>query len=419
MIRVHTGLGALAVTLAALPSMASAQSTERLSADISATAAYSNNPFSLADTDTGSPLLTLDFAPRYQVLTERSAITLSADANLQQYLRRYGRNDSYSGAVDFSTRPNERVTAHTRLDLSSAVLGAYSGYQPSFVNGAGASGGLAGGTTPVVPLPSLPTLVPVTDIGLFGLRSRRNLVHLGGDLSVGLSLRDSLTFSAYAEASRYSSTTQLGNYDAFSGSVGYSRQVTDRIRVGVRASASTYNYKSDNSKSRAFPVELTLSGRLNAQWTVDGALGATFIDNNSFGSTSQTSLSGNVSLCRRGELTTMCIQAARAASPTGLVGTQYVTSAGLDWTKRLSEKANLSLSANYSKVGGNTLRLLPGNLPLQTEFAQAVVSYDRRISQRLRLVASANYRQLLNGDAGRPKDFGGQIGISYRIGDPR
>ena len=98
--RVNAGLGALAVTLAALPSAASAQSTERLSADVSATAAYSNNPFSLTGADTGSPLLTLDFSPRFQILTQRSTVSVSANANLQQYLRRYGRNDSYSGAVD-------------------------------------------------------------------------------------------------------------------------------------------------------------------------------------------------------------------------------------------------------------------------------------------------------------------------------
>jgi len=298
------------------------------------------------------------------------------------------------------------------------VLGAFNSYQPTFGNGSGSNGGLSGGGTSTSPVPTLPSIVPVTDIGLFGLRSRRNLARLSGDLSVGLSSRDSLTFSAYAEAARYKANTPLGNYDAFSGSVGYSRQVTDRLRVGVRASASTFNYKVDNSKSRVFPIEVTVSGRLSEQWTIDGAAGATFINNNSVGSTSKTSLSGNLSLCRRGQRTTLCILGARQASPTGFIGTQYVTSAGLNWSTRLNERSNLSFSADYSKVGVGSVPLAAARA-FQSEFAQAVVSYDRRISQRLRLVASANYRQLLSDSTGRPKDFGGQIGISYRLGDPR
>ena len=85
----------------------------------------------------------------------------------------------------------------------------------------------------------------------------------------------------------------------------------------------------------------------------------------------------------------------------------------------MSERENVSLSGNYSKVGGDN-NGLPGNaLFLQNEFVQAVASYDRRITQRLRLVGSINYRQLLAGNAGRPKDFGGQLGVSYRLGDVR
>jgi len=417
MMRANAGLGALAFTLAALPSTASAQNVERLSADISTSAAYSNNPFSLADTDTGSSLLALDFSPRFQILTQRSTVTVSANANLQQYLRRYGGNDSYSGAVDYALRASERITAHTRLELSSAVLGAFNGYRPTF--GATDSGVLPGSTAPAASTPAATQLSPVTDIGLYGLRTRRNLVRLSGDLSFGLSSRDSLIVSGYGEAARYDAVPQFSNYDAFSASLGYSRQVTDRISVGLRASASSFNYKAPNSNSRVFPIEVTISGRLSERWSVDGAIGATFVDNNAVGSTNRTSPSGNVNLCRRGDLSSLCIQASHQASPTGFAGTQYVTNAGLSWTTRLSEKANLSLSANYSKVSDDSVLLVPGNIPFPTDFGQAIASYDRRISERLRFFVSANYRALINGNAGRPKDFGGQIGISYRLGDTR
>lgn len=421
MIRAGTALGAIAFTLVAMPSVAVAQSEEQLSADVSATAGYSNNPFSVTGNDAGSALLTLDFAPRYQIRTERSTITLSGDANLQQYARRYGRNDSYSGALDYVLRPSERITAHTRLDLSSAVLGSFTSLQPVTTGVTTTTGGgtVPGTTTLVVPIPTTTSFVPITDIGLFGLRNRRKLARLSGDMSWGISLRDSLTISGYAEATRYSSLPQFGNYEAYSASLGYSRRVSDRMTVGLRGSASVFEYRTANSNSRVFPVEATVSGRLSERWNIDGALGVTFVERGAAGSTSQTSLSGSVNLCRQGQLTSTCIQAARQVSPTGLVGTQYVTNAGINWSRRLSERENLSLGGSYSKVGGDTVLLQPGSLPLQNEFVQGTVSYDRRLRERLRLVTSAHYGRLLNGNFGRPDDFGGQVGLSYRLGDPR
>ena len=428
MIRAGVALGALAGALVAFPSSAFAQSEERLSADVSATAGYSNNPFSIVGDDTGSALLALTVSPRFQILTQRSTVSISGNANVQQYLRRYGSNDSYSGAVDYQLRPSQNTTAHARLDLESAVLGSFGGYQPapSFVGtgittgGSTTGTGTTTGTTPIVPATTAPPLVPISDLGLYGLRNRRRLARLSGDVSFGLSERDTLIVSGYGEATRYNMLPQFGNYEAYSGSLNWTRRLNDRFTAGIRASASSYNYRTANGDTRAFPIEATLSGRLSAVWSIDGALGATFIDSSAIGSTRKTSLSGNVNLCRRGELSQLCVQAARQASPTGFAGTQYATTAGATWTRRLSERENLTLNGSYSKVSSDNARLLiPGSLPLQTEFAQAVVSYDRQVSERVRFVASANYRQLLGGNVNRPADFGGQVGLSYRIGDRR
>ena len=421
----------LAATLAVLPSAVLAQSEERFGTDISATAGYSNNPFAYGDGDSGTGVIGLDILPSYQILTARSTATISGAINLQQYLRRYGRNDSYSGAVDYVLRPSERVTAHGRIDLSSAVIGFFNNSLPIFA-GPGLVGtptGVPGivpitpGITPVIPTVGIGT-VPLSDIGLFGFRNRRKLARASGDVSTGLSARDSLTVSGYAEAARYRGLQRFGDYEAYSGSLGYSRQVSERFNVGVRGSASFFNYRQANSDTRAYPVEATVSGRLSALWSINGALGVTFVDSDAIGSTRKTSLSGSVNLCRRGELSTMCFQAARSVSPTGLVGTQYVTSAGLNWSKQLSERENLSLGLSYSKIGGDEIRLIQngvqmGGLPLQNEFAQGTVGYDRQISQRLRFIASANYSKLLGGNAGRPDNYGGQIGLSYHLGDVR
>lgn len=421
-------LGATAIGLA-LPGAVWAQSEDRLSADVSATAGYSNNPFAILGKDTGSGLLSVNITPQYRHLTERSTITVSAEADFQQYFRRYGHNESYSGAIDYASRPTERLNTHARFDLSSAVLGAFGGYAPidagGGIGGIGAVGltdtGVTGGATGVgTTLPVIVTpvpLVPITDIGLYGLRNRRRTGRLSGNAGLVLSARDSLNFSAYGEVTRYSNLSS-GNYEAYSGTVGYSRRVSDRVSAGLQGSASSFNYRSDIANSRSYSIQATGSGRINERWTADGALGVSFVDGGNGVSTGSTSLSGNVNLCRRGSLTTMCVQAARQVSPTGRSGSQYVTTAGGNWSKRIAEHESVSLSGTYSTVGGNDTRLAGDVVPiLQTQYVQAVAGYNRQLRERLSLVASVNYRQLLGNDVDRPKDFGGQIGLSYRIGD--
>jgi len=419
--------------LTAVPTVAWAQE-DRLSVDVVGSAGYSNNPFALVDDNTDSALVSVDVLPRYQRLTERSTLTLSGAASFQRYLRRYSNNESYSASADYALRASEQVTAHTRLDLLSSVLGA-NNFLPGIVgagqaspaigSGAGTTTGVdaGGGGGTIVPgaNPTVVPLMPFTDIGLFGLRNRRRSARLGGDVAIGLSAQESLTVSGYGEVARFSQLPEFGDYEAFGATLGYSRRLSERLTVGLRGSVSDFNYQTSDSDSRALSLEATGSTRLSELWSADGAVGVTFVDSGAVGSTRRTSLSGNVNLTRRGELSSLSFQGSRQVSPTGLAGTQYVSTIGVNWSRRLGERENVSLSANYSNVGGGgqDLTRIPGGLPFQTEFGQVIAGYDRQINRRMRFVASANYRQLFGGNAGRPRDFGGQLGLSYRIGDPR
>lgn len=422
-VRLGACLGATAAALI-LPSAALAQSENRLSVDASVTAGYANNPFTIQGSDTGSGVVTIDVAPYYQRTTSRSMITVSADVNVQQYLRRYGDNESYSGALDYRGRPSERLNTHARLDLSSSVLGASGGYVPITAGtGIGVVGDTTGTAATAIGATSIATpasaLVPFTDIGLFGLRNRRRTARLSGDAGLTLSARDTLNVSGYGEVTRYANL-RAGDYEAYGGTVGYSRRVSDRLTAGFQGSGAIYNYQTGIANTRVYSIQATGTDKLSDRWTVDGALGVSFVNSDTALSTRSTSLSGNINLCRLGQLSTLCVQAARQVSPTGLAGSQYVTTAGLNWSKRLGEQDSASLGITYSTVGGNTTRLIAGALPLQTQYAQAFAGYNRRLRDRLQLIASVNYRQLLGGgNVGRPKDFGGQIGLSYQIGNKR
>lgn len=429
------GLAGTALALAlAWPVATAAQTQSRVSADASATIGYNNNPFQTVGSDTGAAVVTLDIAPSYQLLTPRSTITVSADANLQQYLSHYGHNDSYSGAFDYQGRPSEHVAAHARLDLSSAVLGAYNNYLPlattptytAVPTPVAATGTAVAGTdaAALVPVTVVSPLVPYTDVGLYGLRTRRRTGRLSGDLGFTLSSRDSLTVAGYAEVTRYNDASigafGSGDYEAYGGSLGYQRRLSDRLSVGLTGSAASYNYHGGYPDNQIYSIQATASARFSDRWNASGALGVSFVNGGYGLSTTSTSLSGNINVCRTGPHSSMCVQASRQVSPTGFAGSQYVTSAGLFWNRQLDERQNVSLSGSYSKVGGdNVLGTAASPLagyPLQTQYAQATAGYSRRLGTRLRLVASVDYRALLGDNVGRADDFGGQIGLSYHFG---
>ena len=431
MIRTFLALG----VVAALPAAAAAQTESRVSADLSSTLGYSNNPFTTIGTNTGAAVATIDVAPRYQLSTPHSIVTISADANLQQYLSQYGRNDSYSGAIDYHVRPSERITGHARIDLSSSVLGSFNSYLPLAANTTAftptlgssteTSSGVTGTTAALNAAQSLPVtipLVPYTDVGLFGLRNRRRVAEASGDLGVVMSARDTLNFSGYAQVTRYDNLNG-GDYEAYSGSGGFQHAVSSRLRLGLTGSASTDNYHNGFGSTQVYSVQATAAGRITDRWSADGALGVSFVNSSSGRSTRSTSLSGNIDVCRLGLHSSLCAQAVRSVSPTGFEGSQYVTTGGLTWNRQLDLRQNVSLSGSYSKVGSNTplftSGLITNGLPFQTQYAQATAGYYRRLGLRLGLIASVNYRQLLDDNSGRAADYGGQVGLSYRLGDRR
>lgn len=426
---------ATAVLAGFVPAAAGAQTTQnRFGGTASATTAYSNNPFSEAggSNNTSSPLVVLDVSPTYQHLTQHSVLAISADVNLQQYLRRYGSNPSYSGSVDYSLRPAEWINTHLRLDLSSAVLGSFNSFVPSIAATApvtadvgSASLGAAANvnTAPIAPVLAYPTSPFLTDVGLYGLRQRRRTGRAAGDARIGITDRDSLTVSAYTEVTRYGGGFTLADYEAYSGTLGYQRRVSTYVNVGLQGTASVFDYRTIGN-THAYALEATVSGRLSPHWKIDGALGVTFADGGSSGSTSQTSPSGSINLCRQSQHFNICAQASRQVSPTGVNGSQYVTTVGLNWSEPLSERDSVSFNASYSDIGGGRNNLVvPGGVLFQSQYAQASVGYHRQLRQRFSLVATANVRQLLDDNVvsgvGRPVDVGGQVGIAYQFGSLR
>lgn len=430
--RARTCLALCAIT-AATPAFA--QTTEtRLSADVSSSLGYSNNPFATTGSNTGAGFVQVDIRPQLRFLRERSVLTLNVDANVQQYFSRYTRSDNYSAGVDYAFVPSEHIRAHLNASAASSLIGSTNDLSNRFVtvNPIGSTPGTGSIADPVNPLP-IDTL-PVnngTDIGLFGIGARRRSLNAGGDVTATLSARDVATASAFIIDSRYSNTqatgggfNALGDYTGYGGSVGYSRQLNAYVQAGLQGTASRYDYSTVGGDTTVYSVQATTTARINEYWTLDGALGISFINREIGGA--QTALSGRLAFCRRGIRSVYCLTANRAVLPTGTLGTQISTSAGGSYSYRLTERSNIHASADYSKNStpgngiGTGIGVIPGNgLLFGNEYLRTSVGYDRQIRQRLRLITSANYRKIFGGNSKRPSDFGGMVGVAVRLGDIR
>lgn len=385
----------LAGVLSTLPGTAFAQENIELAADVAANIGYSTNPFTEIGDDTGSAVADIQVRPRATWRSERSVIVLSGSAQYQKYFRRYDDAQNYLAALDYRGTPSEHLTTHLGVTYDNSILGSNRGFVGPFD-------------------PTQPEVPPVigSDLALFGSRDRRSSFGVNGDLSFTLSPRDTITPSAYFVRSRYKRFTQ-GNYDGYGGTLAYSRQMSERLQLGLQGSAAKYDYEGLAGDSTVYTVRGTASYVFSPRWKVDGALGVSFVDEQTRGS--RATLSGNVNLCRLSELSNLCVSLVRSVVPSGFVGTQTETSVGVNYSNRISERGTIIANAAYSKNGNNNPLLLFGG----NEYFSASVGYERSINERLRMTANTRYRDVFGVGANRAADFGGQIGVAYKIGDTK
>lgn len=438
-----TRLTLLAVVAVALPGAVEAQETSA-EMQVATTAGYSNNPFAEVGNDTGSGFVALDLTPQIRVLTERSAFTVSGMAHIEDYVSRYPVTDSYRGSIDYRGRPSQRLTVFGHVDVSSAVLGADDQYAIGSLSGlgettgtttigttgntgtTGTTGVVGTGTTGTVAPPTSSTGPLISDIGLLGTRDRRKSIYatVGGDEA--LSAYSTLSLTGFADIARYSAFGDFSNYNGYGGTLGYSRRLSATLSIGVQGSGSWYDYPSAEGSTTIYSAQATASVQFSQFWSAQAALGVSFVSADAAGSGDRASPSGNINVCRQATYSSLCFQASRQARATGFNGVQYVTSAGANWTRRLTERSRLALDASYVQEGGLANRNIAqeGDAParfngLQDQYLRVSATYDRQLRQRLRLLVSARYRDIFGGIAGEAADFGGQVGLSYRLGDLR
>lgn len=389
-------LTAAAACALLVPAAAQAQSEVSASADVTVAGGYSDNPFSAPNGDTGSAFGQLAVRPKVVVKSERSTFTIDGDVQLQEYAEKYSLVDSYVGRIRYDGTPSERISLNAQASYSDRFIGAFDYFED----------------TPDI---SEPDPVTGSDLGLIGTRARRRSIEGQAGLSGRLSERGRIALTGFAADANYSGPNNF-DYTSFGGSLGYSHRLNEHTELGARVSVSSSDYQSVIiDDSNVYSGQATLSTALSERWKLEAAAGVTVSQRE--GLDDQVSGTGSLSLCNRSDRTTFCVRAARAVLPSGVLGTVTETRVEANLQRRTSEYGTITAAASFVRADSEV-----GFGSVDRDYGYGSIGYSHRLSERLNLTSNVFYRVL--GGTGNPKppttdDFGGQIGLVYRLGDPR
>lgn len=401
---------------ALLATGAHAQSATIFSGTVNARLGAATNPYQLTGNDTNSAFGAISIAPELVLRSERGSVRLAGAYERTEYFRRYSGSSDYTVSAAASQQINPTLEVHSVASYSSAIIGSSNLPRlfPLDPTGAPPTGTLPNGTVPLGgdPLVVDPLLIDPT---LAGLRQRSRSLTANGGFGWQPNERDRWTLDGNAGQTRYPGLNSGNDSIYYGGAVGYSRQLNERTSVGVRGSVTRVNYRGNVGDSTIYDPRVTLSTQFGPRWAVSGSLGASISRQQGvFGPQTTTSLSGDLSACRRGELDSFCLTAARASSATGFGGVRTVTSAAVNYSRKLAERLTLDASANYSRSSGDARRLFPA-----VDYATATVSVSKRLNQRLSLTVTGGYTDVFQTGIARRADLRSQIGLNFAFGDIR
>lgn len=420
----RTAVGLAGVALPASASLAELKTVPSLS--VSAGGAYSTNPFLLAGDNTDAASVQVDIRPQLEFLDDTTSGVLSANYNRSEYLSKFSGNDGYGVAASGRKQFDPRTTLDIAAAYDSQVLGAGGAFDPPRFTGTQVTGGTTGtgtGTTGTGtglptgtitnPIGTSPVDTIGGDIGLFGLRQRRNAVSASANLTYLPSARATWSFGVNASRNSYPNAAQFADdFSQFGGTASYSRQLNERTSIGLQASASVIDYQNFGS-SRIYTPRVTLNRQLSPLWSLEAALGASIID----AARTRATVSAEATLCRQQARGNLCISAAREPNVSGFGGVRTSTSGSISYSRRLSEKLSMGASANYSHVDDSSFNVVPGfNNFGDQDFWSADVNVQRQVARRLSVYASAAYRDVSGFGQDIKGDFGGRVGLSLTIG---
>ncbi len=372
---------------------------------LNATAAtgYSSNPFLLRDR-TSSAYAEFTATPRYSLITELAQSAVEGRFRFTNYTENLGTSSAYGLTALHSRRLSEQLTVNGELEFDHSIVGE----RREVLD-----------ISPLMPDPS-----QVPDDGLDfdpdasaeGLRQRRTMYRASGGLSLRLSELDSVSLDGELQRVAFPTTEALSSHWSQSVSSSYTRLLSPVSRIGGALTAQRYAYDDDRGSFTIITPQLVYQRRFGPLWTLDAAAGALlFYGRLPQGSIDSADVSANLSACRRGERTTLCVLAVRDATAGGLGGARKTSRAQLTYSYRLSDRQTINLSSGLASSAATSADVGSDEDNAKTTYGS--VTYLRDVSTRLTASANVAYRTTSNAIVGDAGDVQARVSIGYNLGN--
>lgn len=364
-----------------------------------ASAGFDSNPF-LADSDNTSAVsMRLQLEPSISRSGDRSSLRLSGRLEHIEYLGQYDSLQNYGADLAFSHRVNERFEIDGGVIFRSNILA--TNLANPFIN-----------DDPTLESPRPPI---GNDITILGQGQRRTQYGADAGLAYALSERDQLRWSFTARADRFGAG-DLVESDLISQQFQYERQLDDRFTVGAVIDASLIDFTGAGlDGAKTISPQLQVSAALNPRIEVSGSIGlaVTRLELDGLGETT-TALAGNLSLCRRSERSSVCLNGSRQVLPGAIGGALLQTTGGVSFSLRMSKRDTLQLNGNYA-TASQPLTTTAGDF----ESINGFVRYERQLDERFRLFASGGILNTSGNSRSDATNFQALVGVTFKLGPSR
>jgi len=396
-----------ATSALALQAQAEAKNRVSNSIDLNGSVGYSTNSY--LDPNSGSGSNGSLFG-RVSALAAHSVVSNRATANVSAYVENQTYITDNRGSTQiFDLNGSIRYAMTPRLDIYGS---------------AGFSGDIGGQlNNRFTTLPSAPPPVDTTnplppvnvlDPNLISLNRRQYRASGQGGLSYKMTERDFVNASVGFTRVFFTKADSILGYRTLSGSLGWDRVLSERATVGLRVSANRTDYRAGDDTTIISPA-VTATLQLAENWSLSGSAGASFV-NSSFitlGKARSTSFSGDLTICKSGELERLCASASRGTQASIGQNVVTVTAASLSYFRRIGAVNTIQVSADVSRSSGGDSLLIAR----KSTYYGVNASFNRRLSQRLSTGINGSARRVERTGGGVPTDVSGSIFLRYRLGD--
>lgn len=398
----------------------------RTGVDLSAEAEATTNPYLDQESSDWVGAGTVEVRPWLVSETATDRVELEAFARGRAFSSTFDFEDSFGGSLRASHRASPRtsfygqanvVSTSARSNFTRFNRGGFDPFVPSDP---------AEPTTPATPvLPGDPgaglgpvIIPPLDDLTIIGLQGRSTTLAIGAGLNRQIDTRSSL--GANVDYNRlWVSGNQISGYENANVGLNYSRRLSARTTGGFSVSAGQSRYDAGFPKTTTLGAYLNAQHQLTAAWSLNWSLGVSSSHSPASAlvpEINQTSLAGNVGVCRAQDQSRLCLSVSRSQQPSTLGQVRTSDAVDFSYSERLSARDRVDLYANYARSSAPSEIATPFD---RIEIASVGATLTRALNPRLDGYvfgrASRNYGGYLSDEPNIA--FG--VGIRVRLGDRR